>query len=279
MITGKQFLKGMTAAIITVSSISQAYAQQNQTDSLEALLPQKQGEERLDALRTLADLTINMPQEKHYVKMYLEEARRQKNIEAEGYALSTLTSIYYMQFDSDSVFIFGEEAVSFNRKYKLYDDMFSAMYNIIRRYQWERQMLTALRRAEDAYAEAKELQDNISMALVLSVMGNIFYGMEQFEEAIPCWTESIGLFEHDLPTRLPIIFGTYNFLAYLGRYMNQHQETLRYADSMQVVTDRIYAANPAYNIQTHRFRAEYHRAIAYAELRQPAQSLEAIRRA
>ena len=54
---------------------------------------------------------------------------------------------------------------------------------------------------------------------------------------------------------------------------------LRYADSMMVEIDRINRINPALYTQNRRFMAACHRAIAYAEMKQPEQSLEAIRNA
>ena len=79
MITDRQFIKRMAAVIATVVIVTQVFAQQmqNRIDSLEAVLPQKQGDEKLETLEDLTLLTEDLPEQKRYIDMYLEEARRQ----------------------------------------------------------------------------------------------------------------------------------------------------------------------------------------------------------
>ena len=127
------------------------------TDSIVDILPQLTGSDRLEALSTLINLTAGLPAQKEITFQYLNEARRQKNVEAESTALLRLTLIYFSHFDSDSIFIIGEEAIRFARLHNRYDDLFLAQSEIIRRYKAEGKFLIALRKAEEAYAEAKEL--------------------------------------------------------------------------------------------------------------------------
>ena len=84
--------------------------------------------------------------QKQFTYQYLNKARRQKNVEAESFALLKLTLLYFLRFDSDSIFIIGEEAVRFARQHERYDDMFFAQSTIIRRYKAQVQLLTALRK-------------------------------------------------------------------------------------------------------------------------------------
>ena len=65
------------------------------TDSLLVVLPQLSGDERLEALSTLINLTAGLSAQKDITFQYLNEARRQKNAEAESTALLRLTLIYY----------------------------------------------------------------------------------------------------------------------------------------------------------------------------------------
>ena len=148
-----------TLIILLIFTNIEASAQQKtseeKTDSIVALLPRLSGEERLNALAILTNLSAGLPTQKLFTYQYLEEARRQKNLEAESSALLKLTLYYYVRFDSDSIFIIGEEAVRFARQHNLYDDMFFVQSEIIRRYKAEGRILTALRKAEEAYTEAK----------------------------------------------------------------------------------------------------------------------------
>ena len=271
-----------TAAIMTAISASSALAQKKtnteRVDSIVALLPRLNDEGKLKALSTLIDLTPDIGQ-MPYAYMLLEEARRQKNVEWEGKAMKMLTLSYYHRHDTDSVFIVGEETIRFLRKHKLYDDLFSIHGELVKRYVGMDQTLTALRYAEEAYAEAKELQDGMCMAYMLSAIGHIHYSVDQYEEAARYYTESIALAASRRQANPTFIINHYDFLAILYAGINCPKETLRYADSIRVEFDRLLQDNVEFNSQFFLYNIEYHYAIAYADLKQPEQSLEAIRRA
>jgi len=92
------------------------------TDSIVALLPRLSVDDRLSTLATLTNLTAGLPTQKQFTYQYLNEACRQKNMTVESAALLKLTLFYYPHFDSDSIFIIGEEAVRFARQHNKYDD-------------------------------------------------------------------------------------------------------------------------------------------------------------
>ena len=281
----------LSVLIVTIS-ITTAYSQEQEqeqqlsrtekVDSIEALLPTLSKADKLNAIANIINLHYGLPTRGHYLRMYLDEARLQQNDRGVAQALAQLTAYYYNRFDNDSVFIFGEEAVRFNRQHQQYEFLFNALRDIIRRHLKEGRMLTALRMAEEAYAEAKELQENLHMAKLLFVLGDIFYQMEQYEEAIRYWTECIPLYEQDekVDYHYPAIYMTYHFLTYMANYLERPDEMLRYTDSMQVVIERLLQSDSLYyEPQRDRFLTEYNRAIAFAQLKQPEQSLQAIRRA
>ena len=145
------------AIIIAVLGGMQAFAQTRtgveKADSIVAQLPQMQGEERLNGIAALVNLDIDPSDEKRYILMLLDEARRQKHIAWEGKALRKLTLSYYHNHFSDSIFIVGDEAIRFLRQHRLYDDLFIIYGEYVRRYGGMGQTLTALRLAEEVYAE------------------------------------------------------------------------------------------------------------------------------
>jgi len=278
-------MRSITTLIILLTfMVLQASAQQTSNvekiDSIVALLPRLSGDDRLSALATLTNLTAGLPTQKQFTYLYLQEARRQKNITAESAALLKLTLYYYPRFDSDSIFIIGEEAVRFARQHNKYDDMFFAQSEIIRRYKAEGRLLIALRKAEEAYAEAKIFQENRFMARTLSTLGEILCNMDQYEEAIKNWVESIALAKQDgqAPNEL-FILEHYDLLALVLNELNRLQESLNYADSMQIELDRLQRDLPDYNLQRYHFFMAYHHAMAYAKMKQPERALEAIRSA
>ena len=120
-------------------------------DSVLAVMPQMNDSEKDNALRLLIMLTTGTPDEKYYTRSYLDEARRQDNIEGEGFALSRLAEAYFAQWDTDSVFIYAEEAIRFAQRHKLYVHLSDMRNMIIKRYQSQGRTLTALRMAEEAF--------------------------------------------------------------------------------------------------------------------------------
>jgi len=175
-------------------AISTAFAQQERFDSLVSVLPQLRGEEKLETLKTLIDLSSDLQFEKHYAQLLLAEARKQRNIVEESFALRRLTSVYYWQVDTDSVFIFGEEAIAFARQHKFYNDLFFVQNELIRRLQGQDRILSALRRAEAVYQEALELQNSMATAYMLLAIGHIHRTINQYEEAVRFYLKSIGDF-------------------------------------------------------------------------------------
>ena len=248
-------------------------------DSIIARLPQLRGEEKLDALTRLISLTHRYPVVKQYYRMVIDEARLINDVKLEGWAWTQLTGIYYAQFDTDSLFIVGEEAIRFLRQHKQYDDMFFVKQQFIRRYQSKGMWLTAIRKAEEAYNEAKELQHNRSMAIILSAIASIYHNMEQYEEAIRYHTESIEAAEKDRTYRDIIFIQQYYNLAWMARYLNNPHEMLRYADSLYVETERLREGNPGFDVQIYCYFELFHRAIAYSEMNQTQKALQTIHRA
>ena len=269
------------AVLFTAKEAQAQKSNQEKTDSILALLPQLNRADKLNALADIININENLPADKYFTKMYLEEARKQKNIEAQGQALARLTTKYHLQFDTDSIFIFGDEAVRFCREHKLYDDLFSAQTSLIRRYMAEGKIITAIRKAEEAYNEAKQLNENFATATILATLADIYYTIDQYAEAARYWTESIFYFKKDETDedRFGICM-VYYFISCAYIYLNQPQKALQYADSMQTRIDRDLRLDPVfYNAQRDNFYKENQRAIAYAKLNMPELSYQAILRA
>jgi tetratricopeptide (TPR) repeat protein len=263
---------------VSASAIAQQQSVVEKTDSILAVLPQLSGDERLKALSVLVTINDMLPDERAYINMYLEEARRQGNVVSEAQALKMLMYYFYPNADCDSVFIVGEEAVRLTRQHKLYDELFLIHHEMIRRHNADGQKLTALRKAEAAYAEAKELQKDMPMAYVLSAMGIIYYNLEQYEEALHYMTESIELATPYRQTNPSFILNAYYFSAIMSETLERPHEMLRFADSMQVELDYLQRNNIETNRQVVLINIENNRAIGYAETKRPELALEAIRR-
>jgi AraC-like DNA-binding protein len=249
-------------------------------DSLLATLPQLHGVEKLIAIGYITNFTFGLPElRKQYLYMYLDEARRQKHIEAESDALTLLTEFYYAQYDNDSVFILGEEAIRFARQHDLYEDLFISHTNCILSYNERGQTLTALRKAEEAYAEAKALHENFNMARMLAVLGGIYHSMEQNEEALRCFSESLELALMERQKDEHLYAENYQWLSSIAGDINLYDKALQYADSMQVEIERLQKSWPQANYQVYNFLEKVYHTMAYAGLGQKEQSLKSLRSA
>ena len=269
--------------ILTLLLLPPAAAQESavvrQTDSILAILPQLRDSARLEALNNLVQSHVGLQSHGRFLHMYLEEARRQGNVREEGIALQNLTTYYYPQFDNDSIFIFGEEAIRFNRQHKQYDRMFVAYTSLIRRENAQGRTISAMRRADEALAEARELQHIFGISEILRIISSIYFRFGQFEEAIRYMNESLELFlEYQQEHSNYISFTRYDALAAYSRFVDRPQDMLRYADSIRVEINRINRLSNL-NTQTFSFLEMRYRAIAHAELNQSELALEAIRNA
>ena len=272
------FLILLTFTVLLASA--QQQTGEEKADSIVALLPRLSGSERLNALATLMNLSAGLPTQKQFTYQYLDEARQQKDVKAESAALLKLTLFYYPRFDLDSIFIIGEEAVRFARQHERYDDMFFVQSELIRRYKAEGKFLIALRKAEEAYAEAKVFNEKKFMARTLSTIGEILYNMEQYEEALNNFVESVALAKQDgqAPNQFFVV-EHYDLIACALSALERPVDMLSYADSMQHELARLQRELPDNNLQRYYFYMENHRAGAFAGMKQPEQALEAIRRA
>ena len=265
----------------TVLLVTSSIAQQKtnaQVDSIVAVLPQLRDSAKLEAILQLATLTDGEPIRKYYVDMLLDEAHRQKNVRYEGRALTWRVEWYGTQFN-DSAFIAAEEAIRFTREHKLYDLLFLTHHMLATSYVDKGLLHTAIRKAEEAYAEAKELQDNMPKARMLAILGLIYNELGVYQEALRYYEESLQMATLKRQPDTYLYIQNYDHLAILSGVMNRFDEVLRYADSLHVELERFERNNPTASLQVFYFQETYHRAVAHAKLQQPELALQAIRRA
>ena len=128
----------ITIFLLAVFPLNAVTAQQKtaaeKVDSILSVIPQLNDSEKDNAFRQIIELTVGTPDEKHYTRMYLQEARSRKNIEGEGFALQRLAEAYYAQWDTDSVFIYADEAIRFAQQHRLYNYLASLRIMLIGRY-------------------------------------------------------------------------------------------------------------------------------------------------
>jgi len=269
-------LKQTLILIIALLTATPLFASHSQTDSILAALPQLRGEEKLEALKTLVNLTDN---HLDYLDMLVQEARRQKHIEMEAFALAKFVEYYFFQFNNDSIFVVAKDAIQFLRKHKFYHYLFAVQQNVIMRHSLEGRILTALLLAEEAYEEAKEMADDWLTATMLKTIAGLYNHMEKHEEALLYYKKSQEMAMKNRQTGEWIFIGNYYSMIDAAMELKRYHDALQYSDSLQVEIERFKRENPYANLQSDEFVMETNRATLYARLKQPEKARQAIERA
>ncbi|MDR0541440.1 MAG: helix-turn-helix domain-containing protein [Dysgonamonadaceae bacterium] len=244
---------------------------QTSADSLLAVLPHQSDTVKLESIRKLINLSAGQSVRKTYIDLLLDEAHRQGNSRYEGRALALLVEWYYPQFDSDSVFIAGKKAEDFTRRHQLYNFLFTIQQTLIQRYVDQHQLLTGLRKAEEAYAEAKSIGDDMAVARMLAAIASIYETMNQPAEAFKYYRESLDYVHRaDNPTSFLIVENYINMAA-CSFGVERYETAIAYADSV--------INHSKGQIAEYLYLATYFKADANARLHRPAEALKYIREA
>ncbi|MDR3287526.1 MAG: helix-turn-helix domain-containing protein, partial [Prevotellaceae bacterium] len=179
--------------------------------------------------------------------------------------LALRVSYYYSQFDNDSIFIVGKEAEDFTRKHKQYQFLFIIQQTIIQRYIDENKLIVALRKAEDAMHEAKDIDDDKAMARMLSSLAYIYTEMRQYEQSVKYYKESIYKAKKSSnPGFLPVE-NYMHIVADLVSLGDKNDEAIVYIDTMRIELDDYQKANPDDELTTYYYILEFYTVMAFAE--------------
>ena len=264
--------------LFALPAVAQQKSNVAKTDSILALLPQLRGAEKLDALHTLVYINDYDHSLKHFAEMLRQEAQRQNDIEMEGYAWTRLIFYYYSQYDSDSIFTVAEEAVQFLRRHNLYAPLEYVQRAVIFRHAFAGRHLTALRKADELYAEIKETGDEWLLIEMLYNIATVYSTMDKNEEALRIFDECLEIALRNRQDDI-IYVRLYCGMAITALDLKRYDETLRHADSLHVETRRLLEWSPQAYVQEFIFVEEYFRARAYTGLRQTGKAFEAMQRA
>jgi AraC-like DNA-binding protein len=244
---------------------------QTSADSLLTVLPHQSDSVKLESINKLIKLSAGQSVRKTYIDMLLDEAHRQSNSRYEGRALALLVEWYYPQFDSDSVFIVGKKAEDFTRRHQLYNFLFTIQQTLIQRYVDQHQLLTGLRKSEEAYAEAKSIGDNMAIARMLAAIASIYETMSQQSEAFKYYRESLDYANKANNPASYLIIENYMNMAATAFSIKQYETAIAYADSMM--------NHPKGGSEEFLYLANYFKAHAYGRLNRSAEALKYLRSA
>ncbi len=142
----------------------------------------------------------------------INEAARQENLNEEVASRMTLIRYFYNYDLNDSLYAHAHEQMSFMRGHKLWDSYYELWSILANGYAYNGMNNTALQEAQGMFQDAMTHNNNLGLGLAYYVMGNVYNNMNNTDEAINAYKESIRFTEKldTLPLSAPDVY------SYLG---------------------------------------------------------------
>jgi len=238
---------------------------ENEWIRLEKQLPFLSGEEKLDTLRHLVNLTFFKEKGRYFLNEYEKEAIKQKHVRAQAYAKAKMVELYFYQFDTDSIFIAAPIAEEYARTNKIYSSLFGVQQVVIQRYAHQGEYAKAAQKAKNLYNEAKELDDYYGMASASAAIGNIYSTLGIADEALRYFKESVNIL-HNKGTGDEILYiDLYRMIIHNYRVNRDYENVLSYTDSLEIKANKFEDAKVLQDFTDARFYIEARRASVYLE--------------
>ena len=186
----------------------------DRAEDLRKALPSLKGEERLDALQELYNLSLETDDVDYQLKCInnvINESHRQRNKDAEGEARVQKITLFYNADLNDSIYEQVPPTLEFlvsNENWKLYYETWSLFVNA---FNFAGQTNTGLKEAQMMYDDAKEHQNTFGMGMAYYVMGNVYNNMNNNKEAADSYDKSINMLTNvdPVPMQLSDVFSYY----------------------------------------------------------------------
>lgn len=209
------------------------------SDSIRQIMKGLSGSDLLEAhsnLCRLAGAEDDPQNELGCIHAYLDEAIRQRDVQAEGHARLNLLYCYYNYNMTDSLVTTLPRHLSALKKNDMWEYYYSAWCLLVERYLYEGKLHTALKEAEKIYVNARETQNNYGLGVSAYTMGSIYQTMGRFKEAEASLTESVStLSKEDGITEL---LSAYNALCETLDAMHQYDKLKAIAADWKASLDK-----------------------------------------
>jgi AraC-like DNA-binding protein len=174
----------------------------HEKDSLINLLETQQGKEKLETYKHLIQISYSNPDTALRLKIinnFIEEAKRQKNIEKEIYARMQLMDYYYyynVKAFNANYDNFMDDAKN-NKQWEGYFYIFSLKIAMLSK---NRQTEQAIVETEQLYNFAKRTHNIFGLGMTTYVLGKIYLERNRFAEAETYFNQSIEYFKKNAST-------------------------------------------------------------------------------
>lgn len=210
----------------------------NKSDSIRLVLPHLQGEQKLSALsslRSLAHAGDDMEEELRCIDDYLEEARRQKDVESIGDALLSRLYCFENYNKTDSVRKYLDDAIEELRGYKAWDWMYNCWDAGVQHDLYNNRIEHALRESIKMYDDARVNNSNYGTGISLYNLGTIYQAIGRTDDAVDALRESVGILKGE--DNVTVLLSAYNYLCSSLEGIGDYDEILRVCKEWKAVID------------------------------------------
>lgn len=222
-----------TATLVTFSVKAN-----NTADSIRIQMKHLEGQQLLQAHSNLCRLAAgedSLDNELDALDAYIKEARRQKDIEAEGEARSMQVMCFYNYDLDDKLKETLPNHLEFMRKNALWDCYYNSWNTLIQLLIYQNNLQTALLEASKMYDDAKLNNSNYGIGVSAYCMGSIYQTMQRFKEAKQSLEESIEALNKE--EDISLLITSYNTLGETLDGLGQYEELRSMALAWKAVLD------------------------------------------
>ena len=206
----------------------------SEAEEIRRTLPQLKGEEKLDALSRLLDISRESDEFQSQINClydHLNEARRQGDVENECADLLTRAMLFYNCDQNDSLFFYVRGDLDYLEKHEQWTRFYRLWYFLANTYVYSDSQATGLKEAQTMYENAKKRQNVQGQGLAYIAMGNAYYNMHNVEEASVVYQKAIDqlITLSPIPEDVPNLFSSQcDALERLNAYQQLQQLTIQW---------------------------------------------------
>ena len=230
-------LSVLVLALLATVSICSIEAN-NTADSIRMQMKHLTGEHLLQAHSNLCRLAAgqdNADEELAALNAYMDEARRQNDVESEGQARTMQIMCYYNYDMDDRLKETLPLHLAFMREHGLWDNYYNSWNTLVELHIYNDELQTALIEADKMYADAKENKSNHGIGVSGYCMGSIYQAMQRFTLAKQSLEESIVALSKE--EDISLLLAAYNALGETLDGLGQYEELRSMTSKWKSVLD------------------------------------------
>ena len=189
--------------IMLLLSISTVSIFADETEELRKLLPKAEGDERINILQKIYDLSQEFDDADYQLRcinQVIAECQKQGNIEGESDARVQKIILFYNNDLNDSIYEQVPPTLEYLASVQNWKNYYETWTILVETFNFAGQTNTGLKEVNAMYEDAKKRDDRYGMGMAYYAMGNVYANMYNHEEAADSYQKSIDLLMKMEPT-------------------------------------------------------------------------------